>query len=306
MLMNISRNDYFQRIRYQLRPSITLLGRKRVYQFFNNMGKESIEKIIQRNFVDNVTVKDISPTFFLSLLELGMKENARYRILELREKPIAQDKTFYYAKVRETYSLKEGLTPTSLSVPSNFVQEYLIAVTIKNYTALIERIYPLATVNKEKKRVLVPLPEELTELGDPTAWKSRDFYLEDAQLPDFIAYQVALRIRNALTQKKDQLEQPFLVENVEATYVEDESMVVPEGLPKRSIFELIFTLKKQATGSTEEKKLSKPLLEVSLKELETICKNYKFSNFSGIRVSDSEKTEILNIDKSMFKTLLGK
>jgi len=308
MLLNISRDDFFGRMMYQLRPSPTVLGKKRIYEFFKSMGQGNVENIIRQNFVDNVSVKDISPSFFLRLLELGMKEKVKYRVLAIREKPISSEKMLYYVKVKENFSLKEGFSESSLSLPPNFIHEYVIAVSAATYPALIERVYPLNTVNKEKTHVWLPIPEEIEEYGVPASWKKRDFYLEDAQLPEFIAFQVAQKIKTDLSEGPEKLDQPYVVENVEASFVEEDSLIIPEGIPKRSIFELIFTLKEKGyvSESNKEKKLSKPILQASVSAIEKICKNYNFTNFNGIRVLDSQKTEVLNIDKSMMKTLLGK
>lgn len=306
LLMDISRDDFFERMSYQLRPSPTVLGKKRVYEFFNDLGRKKIEDIIRNNFSAGITVKDISAPFFLNLLELGMKENVRYQILEIKEKPLSPDHVLYYVKTRETFSAKKGFSEDSFFYPARFVNEYLIYVSAKNFPATVEKIYPLVTLNKEKQRVSVPFPEEFEQYADLSTWLSPDFYLEDAQLPDFIAFQVAQKIRSLLgAEGKKKLQEPYEVEKVEANFVKGQERL-NEALPSRSIFELTFTMKKKVAAPEEAPKFSKPLLKIALQTIEEICHNYDFTSFNGIRLLDSERTEVLNIDKSMMRSILGK
>lgn len=306
MVMNISRSDYFQRIMYNLHPSPTIQGKRRIFEFFKMLGSDSVENVIRRNFIENVSIKDISPSFFLHLLEAGMKEKSKYKILEIKDKPVDKEKIVYYVRAREIYQVKPEFAESALSFPPDFIHEYMILVDSKSYPALIERIAPLTGVNKEGNTVSIPLPDEFNGIGDPATWKENDFYLEDAQLPDFIAFQVAQKIRGLIAESKNKLEESSTVENVEASFVEEGSFRQQEGLPQRSIFQLIFTLPEKSYDSQPQKVLSKPLLKLSMDALEKTCKNYDFSDFSGIRVLDAKETEILNIDKSMIKTLIGK
>lgn len=295
ILLNISLNDFLTRVMYQMGPSATILGEKRITVFFNSLSKSGIEKVIQQNFVDNVSLESISPTVFINMLEAGMKEKSRYNILDLRMKPVSSDQILYYVKVKESFTLKKEFSQESLSVPADFVYSYLILISTHNYAALIEKIYPLATINKEKKVVLLPIPNEFESYGDPEAWPKEDFFVEEMHLPNFIAFQAAQNIRSILNEEKEKNESaPSLIENVQASFIKED----------RSIFELIFTLKESAAAQTKEKKIPKELVKTSLEALEKICKNYNFSDYSGIRVLDSQKTEILNIDKAMLKSLL--
>lgn len=306
ILLNISLNDFLTRVMYQMGPSSTILGEKRIELFFRSLSKSGIEKVIQQNFVDNISLESISPTVFINMLEAGMKENSKYKILTQKIKPINSTQMLYYIEAQETFNLKEEFTEDSLSVPSDFVYKYLILISTSNYSALIEKIYPLVTVNKEKQIVPLEIPEEFTEYGDPLSWPTEDFFIEDIRLPNFIAFQAAQNIRSILNEENEKSEElASLVENVQASFIEEETVLSRNSMPKRSVFELIFTLKDSAAAK-EGKKLPKELLQTSLKALEQLCKNYSFSDYNSIRVLDSQKTEILNIDKSMIPSLLGK
>jgi len=296
MLGNISRGDYVQRMVLRIRYDMLALGERRVRSFFKDLSSARIEKIISGNFYPGVTLKDISSTFFLSLLELSMKSNIDYKILELKSLPINADDVLFYCKARETYEPNPGYAAGTFTTPSGFVHEYLIVVTGKDYLVGIKKIYPLNSIDRVDKNV-VRFPKEYAQYEDVAAWDEANFYIEDVKLPWFLAAQIAQRIKNKINEDAD-LKTKLALETVDG-----DCIALGDAGNSAKDYELILRLKdKGSIKKDTTKAIPKQLVNISLRIFKDVCRDYKFYDFKKITIIDAEDKLLFNIDKTMLKT----
>ena len=258
--------------------------------------------IISNNFSQGTTLKDISSSFFLSLLELGMKSDIAFKIEQLKFMPVTADEGLFHVKVQETYSPKQGYEANSFSFPSGYQYEYLFLVGCKDFIPGIKKIIPLNSVDSVRKDK-VKFPAEFTRYENVAAWEEDNFYLEEVTMPEFLANQIAQRIKNKLNADAS-TKALFNIESIEGNYsfLKRSEIQAPEIPPKKPDYELVLRFKKK--GSLQEegfKPVPKQLLRISLDVIKEVCKNYRYEDFSKIRMLDANNDELFSIEGGTFK-----
>lgn len=305
MYGNIGRNDYAQRMMLKVRPDVGLLGERKLRKFFADMATGKIERIISNNFAQGTTLKDISSSFFLSLLEMGMKGNIGFKIQEMKYMPVGPDEGLFYAKVQETYAPKPGYETNTFSFPSGYEYEYLFLVTCKDFMPGIKKIIPLNSVDSVRD-AKVKFPREFARYENVESWEEENFFLEEVTMPEFIATQIAQRIKakiNATDKVKDLLN----IESIEGKYALMKKKAItgleistPE---QKQDFELQLRFKKKGALQNEGfKPVPKELVNISLDVIKEVCKNYRYDDFAKIRLLGGDNEELLTVDRGLFKT----
>ncbi len=304
MYGNIGRADYSQRMMLKVRPDVNLLGERKLRKFFADMATGKIERIIGGNFAQGTTLKDISSTFFLSLLELGMKQDVVFKILSTKFTPISADEGLFYAKVKETYVPKVGYETNTFSFPSGYDYEYLFLVNCKDFIPGIKKIIPLNGPDSVRNGP-IKFPEEFARYANLSHWEDDNFFLEEVSMPEFLSHQIAQRIRakiNADSAIKDVLK----IESVDGNYTttKRKGLSGAEISPsKHQDFELVLKFKKKGALQTERMKtVPKELVNISLDVVKEVCKNYKFENFSKVKLLGSDNEELFSVDRGLMKT----
>jgi len=296
MLGNISRGDYIQRMVLRIRYDLQALGERRVRNFFNDLASARIEKIISGNFYPGVTLKDISSTFFLSLLELSMKDKIDYKILECKSLPISADDVLFFCKVRETYEPKPGYSAGTFTTPSGFEHQYLFVVTGKDLLVGIKKVFPLNSIDRADKTV-VRFPKEYAQYQDVSAWDDDNFYIEDVKLAWFIAAQIAQRIKNKINENAE------MKGKLSLETVDGDCIALGEKGQSAKDYELILKVKdKGALKLDVTKVLPKRFIDISLRVFKDVCRDYKFHDFKKITIFDAENRPLFSIEKAMLKT----
>ena len=303
MYGNIGRNDYAQRMMLKVRPDVNLLGERKLRKFFSDMATGRIERIISNNFATGTTLKDISSSFFLSLLELGMKGNIAFKIQELKFIPVTADDGLFYVKVQETYVPKQGYETNSFSFPSGYEYEYLFLVSCKDFIPGIKKIIPLNSVDSLHKDK-VNFPAEFARYENVEAWGDDNFYLEEVTMPEFLANQIAQRIKSKINADAA-TKLLYNIESIEGNYgfLKRPEMEGPEITTiKKQNYELVLRFKKKGSLQSEGlKAVPKQILKISLDVIKEVCQNYHYEDFSKIRLLDTNNEELLSVDSGIFK-----
>lgn len=296
MLGNISRGDYIQRMVLRIRYDMQALGERRIKNFFKDFASARIEKIISGNFYPGVTLKDISSTFFLSLLELSMKENIDYKVVACKSLPVSADDVLFYCKVKETYTPKPGYSAGTFTTPSGFEHEYLFVVTGKDYLVGIKKVIPLNSIDRANKSV-IRFPKEFAQYEDVSKWDEINFYIEDVKLPWFIAAQIAQRIKNKINENAE------MKGKLSLETVDGDCVALGESGKSAKDYELILKVKDKGSIKRDTSKaMPKQFVNIALRMFKDVCRDYKFHDFKKITIFDSENKLLFSIDKTMLKT----
>jgi len=295
MLGNISRGDYIQRMVLKIRYDMQALAERRIRNFFTDLATARIEKVIGGNFYPGVTLKDISSTFFLSLLELSMKDKIDFKILAIKSLQISPDDVLCYVKARETYVPKEGYAANTFTTPSGYDHEYLFVVTGKEYALGIKRIYLLNSVDRVDKDTIT-FPKEYEAYQDVSKWDDVNFFVEDMTLPKFLAAQVAQRIKNKVNEAKV-MKDKLSLESV------DGECVAVGGANAGDGYELVLKVKdKGALKQDLTRAVPAQFYALALRTFKDVCRDYKFKDFKKVSIFDADNKLLFSMDKSMMKT----
>lgn len=295
MVGGISRNDYFQRMMFEIKPSSKIFGKRRIQRLISDINTKKVDKIIGNNFIrGKTTLKDISSIFFLSLLELNMKEEVNYKLVALKSMPISSHEELFYCKVKEKYTVKQGFENKNFIFPSNFLNEYLILISVENFRAAVKKIYPLFRVGGEEK---ADFPKEYGQYKDINNWKENDFFVENLSLPQFLAEQIAKRIKQEVNEKINKTK-------ADSAPVQDEKKLPAvhiEGtsLDNNHTLELTFAWQKKFEELSDTN-----IVNMSFQVFKQVCKKYRFFNFKQIKLIDlTNDNEIgaISVDKKVFK-----
>ncbi len=302
MFGNIGRNDYAQRMMLKVRPDVNILGERKLRKFFTDMATGKIERIIGNNFAPGTTLRDISSSFFLSLLELGMKKDVHFKIEEMRFLPVNPEEGLFYCKVQEDYKPKEGYENNTFSFAPGYAYEYLFFVTCKDFVPSIKKIIPLNSVDSVNK-AKAKFPEEFSRYENVENWLPEDFYLEEVTMPEFLANQIAQRIR-AKINADDAMKDSLNIENVEGNYGSlrdrEKEITGAEIIAAKRELELVLKFKKKGAIQDDAlKPLPKKLVDISLDTIKEVCKSYRFDDFARIRLLDSDNEELFRADHGL-------
>ncbi len=301
MYGNIGRNDYAQRMMLKVRPDVGLLGERKLRKFFGDMATGRIERIISNNFAQGTTLKDISSSFFMSLLELGMKSDIGFKILDLKYTPVSPEEGLFYAKVQESYKPKVSYENNAFSFPSGYPYEYLFLVTCKDFIPGIKKIIPLNSVDSMRKDKM-KFPTEFARYQNVDAWEGDNFYLEEVSMPEFLAHQIAQRIKAKINADKS-VKELLKIDSVEGNYSSlkpTKMMGGEEVKPPKQHLELVLRFKRKGVLQSEgPSPVSKELVNISLDVIKEVCQSYRYEDFSRIKLLGSDNEELMSVDRGL-------
>jgi hypothetical protein len=288
MFKTISRDDFFLRVMDYRNFSTGTFGQKIIKNLFKEISqidrsaniKRQIRSIIRDNFdKKHTTIDDFYSLFSIS--DLSKKERVKYKILNSKSLPISREEELFYLQVKEKYIIKEEYENETLGLSNKFLQEYLFIFSVKNFSPVIKKIYPL---NKGK----AILPEKYQKYIDTTKWETNYFFVEDISLPQFLANQIAKRIKSQLLNIKDDTDKASLL-NIQGKYIDHNF----------NSLELIFDCDIQSQGLSD-----KNIIDISSKIFKNVCMKYKFFKFKKLVLFDMNKNKEIKeitIKKELFK-----
>lgn len=196
MLGDVSRGDYVQRLLMGVDFDPVPNAKDTVKSFFYDLQQLPPHLLITRYFSKTTNASVVSSNFFLYLAESDYKEQKRFRVTGLKGLQIARSKVLVKCKVRETYRPARGYERFKFLYPSGFENEYLILIDTAYIPYFILEIVPLYSAGAEGSIERLSYPEKFAKYENSSLWDEGDFFLEDVQLPDFLARQLANRIKD--------------------------------------------------------------------------------------------------------------
>ncbi|MBI1870246.1 MAG: hypothetical protein HYS07_03530 [Chlamydiae bacterium] len=304
-LGNISREDFFQRMMIDVRFNPATLAERTVLTFFSNLSKGNSRALLANYLKKSSDSTEFSLAFLRTILEIKLKENIHFEILEIKVRPLPSERALVYCKVRETYEPGKGYGVDDFTFPSGFIFQYLFVIGSSNYLPEIREIIPLDYKDEDNSYQKRPFPEEYKPFENVNKWGEKDFLLEDLTLPQFLAGQMAQRIVRKVkelegdTKDKDAkkiVSEPSLdykVDSVKGHYVRGEE---EHSAPAPS-FRIDFKISKLKT----EEVIPKNLYDLSFKVIKDVIEKYHFDDFKEVRLSRASSKDIKIISKSQIR-----
>lgn len=131
-------------------------------------------------------------------------------------------------------------------------------------------------------------------LGDIGYWNNR-FYIKDITMPEFLAEQIASRVRMAFREEKDLVDN-FLLKSSKCAYLS-------KGGEK--FFKLDLTAENRYFGMPDEKTAAGRIFEVVLGIAAQVLHNYRFTDYSYVTISNQmgrESLKVLQDELEAFRT----
>ena len=270
MLEDVSQGEYHQRLLMDMDFGPVNGAEETVKEFFYDLSRLSSQAIITRYFSKITNIRVESSDFFLYLSELSYKATRRFYVTEIKGAQIDKTKVLVKCKVRENYTPAAGYENFKFLYPSGFTNEYLILLDTSYIPYMIEQVLPLL---KD-----APLPERFKAYEKPDAWEKGGFFLEPITLPEFLARQLASRIRE-LYQTDSRLKNKFAINLIKGEYQ-----------PQQKKFKVMFDI--EAKGIRPERADFNDVWKI----ISDVLRHYDFKDFASVElfnIADAKKEVML-------------
>lgn len=221
LLSGISFEDYQKRRIYKNMVNIADLGKKKLENFFADLGSKKSDTLIAQHFSSDINKNNISPGFVTWLWESLMKMNIRHDIKDMRMVCVNENSFYFYCKVKETFDTKQGFQNTIFSSYSGGEPEYVFEmISLSYFSVLINRLFLLKDPEEQNNPHLLKV---IQQHGTPQSWPRTDFFVSPMTFNKFLAEQIAGRIlvkiseENVQEDKKNKLTLPRIL-SVKADY----------------------------------------------------------------------------------------
>lgn len=290
MLSSISKLDYAQRMRYEITPSANIHGNILIKDFFKEMNllysqkqdtwERKIKSMLIEYFVPGtVTFNEFYAVFRLP--ELKHKENLKQELITVKSIPISASEELFYCQVKEKYILKEEYEETNLLLADKVSSGYLFLIAGRK----IKEIHSLRQPDLREKVIFPPKYKKYQAIEK---WPENNFFVEDISFPQFLAYQIAKRVKREASRTIKVKKQSSLIQ-VTGAFENDETAALI----------LSFNLNQYFMNLS-----NKNFIAISLKIFKNVCKKYKFFKFKQIRfvnLKNNKEIQTINIEKEFFK-----
>ncbi|MBN1521893.1 MAG: hypothetical protein JW928_05105, partial [Candidatus Aureabacteria bacterium] len=242
--------------------NLSLLGKKRIEQFFGLLPGCSLEEILKAS--PQITMKIFSKRFLHHLLETSMKENANYDMLLVKMKAVSNEQMLFYVKARHTFDVKSGFQESSFKYSPGDAIHFIFKVENESY--LDVRISEIYTFEDRNSFFSSEIPKDIQELDYPETWSSDDFSIEDMTLPGFVSRLVAQRLRaeiNSLTEEEGK---------------EPEIKIIEGSFKNGKGIHLVFQMKTDQMTSLDE------IRARSIMVTKTVCQIYDFRKLQSLEI----------------------
>lgn len=300
LLGGISRDDFFHRLMIDVRFNPASLAERTVMNFFSNLSTGNTRTLLANYLRRSSESSDFSLAFLRMILEMKLKDNVHFEMIQMKIKALPDEKTLVYCKVKETYVMKPGYTEKDFNFPSGFIYEYLFVVGATNYLTEIREVIPVDFKDDNGEYKKRAFPPEYSQYQNTDEWKSDDFLVEKISLPEFLAGQMAQRIVRKVrelevdseakesSEKKQMLD--YRVESIKGHYLSpksDTDIVNPS-------FELDFKISSQSNEAIPQR-----LYDVSVEIIKDVIKKYHFEDFKEVRLSNASSKDVKVVPKSV-------
>ncbi len=273
MLGDVSRGDYFQRLLMEMGFDPVPAATEAARNFFFDLARLPSGTVAARYFSNPAAFKASSSNFFTYLSELDFKKTKKFTVTYLKGMQIDKSKVLVRCRAKEAYTPMPGYEKFKFLYPPDFEIEYFIVVD----TAFIP--YNFAQVLRRQD-----CPAYLSGYLNDDIWDEGDFFLEDVRLPEFLAQQLASRIR-IMYQSDPSLKDGY-----------DINLAKGEYQPASRSFKIVFDLEKKtgpSGGARDQKQI------VRAEEFDAIwalisrtMRRYEYNDYRAIElfnIADNKK-----------------
>lgn len=265
MMSGISIGDYNKRMVIKNEINIPMTGKKRLENFFYDLGKKKSDNLLSQHFTGDIKQKNISTGFVTWLWESLMKMNIQHEILDIRMIAADEITWYFYCKVRETFTPKYGFENYSFTTYSGGTIEYVFEMLSPNfYSVLINQIFLMNDLKEKDSSELKPITDEF---GNPAQWPESDFHVYRTTLNEFLAQQIAGRIYSRLLEEKTDVKDLMLPRIVNI-----------RGLFEEGCFKFLFIYSDKKTDVLEQD------ANVALETAKDVCELYKFKECRELKL----------------------
>lgn len=287
ILNDVSMRDYRQRLLMDMDFGPVAAAEETVKEFFSDLERLPLQIMISRYFSRTINVRLESGDFFLYLSESAYKAARKFYVTDIKGIQVEKGKVLVKCKVKETYKALPGYENFKFLNPSGTTSEYLFLLDTSYIPYMIEQVFPV-TKNSS-------YPERFKDYENLKAWEKGSFYLEDIKFPDFLARQLAARIKD-LYQAGSGLKPKFNINLVKGEYI-----------IKDKRFKIILDLEKKSLVSKE-----KTDFNGAWKIISNVMRRYDFKDYESVEIFNiaDAKREIMTrpelLDRFWPKWLLKK
>lgn len=279
---DIAVSEYRKRILHDLSVNKAVVWKRTVTDFFNDIGRLSLNDLIGDYFLPSITLKDISPFFYSQLLDAEYKESLVYDIQTVKTKPISEDEVLVYVKARETYVPGEGYEQHPFVFQTDDTHEYLIILQATQTAYAIKQVIPFYYIDSDHLVHTLDFPAELKIYDNIDAW-TEVYELEEVFMGDFLARQLTKRAQ-ALVASDPALSQVFAAQGLSCSYSNETNENDEEAIPffafRYEKKASLFALQKNDYSAEDVDALYFALM----KEFNAVINGYHFSDFSYVEL----------------------
>ena len=182
---DISQGEFLKyRAVIYFRPVAAQLARRTVEQLFEDLRQRAPVPVISRHFSSQADLPSVRAFLIQNLVPASRPGQGMATLAEIRMRQIGPDTVLVFART---------LIPTS-DAPLVREQGYYFVIQVADLRGLIQRLVPVE-LGQGAPPGRWAIPEEFARYGAPDQWSEEAFFAEPIQMPQFLAEQVARRVR---------------------------------------------------------------------------------------------------------------
>ena len=269
---DISRGDFVQRmlidIAYDSRPAAETL----VKSFFEDLQSKNSQEITQKYFSHGRQDPGLSGIFYMMLTQVEQRQDRAFALKSIKSLRLSPAQILTHCEVEEAGGVKN---------------EYLILIDTSFYPLVfIRAVIPSHIVNANGTVNTINIQGDLAKYKDPDAWQGEEFFLEEVNLPTFLARQIGGRIRNRFTSH------PRLASGFTLGVSMGEYLTDSQG---KKFFK--FSIEPRA-GASPDEELNELVQSESFEVICRILRRYEFKDFDRVELVNitNAHTEIFSKD----------
>lgn len=196
---DISQGEFLKyRAVIYFRPVATKLARQTVESLFDDLRRRAPVPVISRHFSSQADPHAVLPFLIQNLVPASRPGQGMATLADVRARQIADDLVLVFA--RTLVPVEDGAPAASGSGAATFrspvrEQGYYFLVHVVELRGLIQRITAVMPAAQPGSPGRWAVPDDLAPYGAPDQWPEDAFYAEQVDLPQFLAEQVARRVR---------------------------------------------------------------------------------------------------------------
>jgi hypothetical protein len=295
----ISRGDYQTRSLVERGYHPVVIGEQAVRALINDLeGGEAVT--ILNTYFTKILGSTPAPERFLTLLQLGTKQNRKFELLEMKSIRIDRSIALILTKVRETYDLAPGFEQGQILFPSGYEHEWLFEVISLPNPQSIRNVVVLSSPDASGATVQSIFPDHYADWKDTALWDGSPFE-EVVKWDQFISAQSGNRIHLAL-REEEELSQLFEVYNVRCLLVSDGETPSSELSPDQLFYVQVSGSWKKPSDGSKDDPVFRKVLEIASKSLT----NYGYEDYIGYKIEVAGEFDSYLVLREEASALLSK